>query len=72
MACHHFVFNPLVVQLNGMVSIVAPKLEKVLHNELFVFAPSDFKSCFLQLLSGLTTFYCLRIEQIENLFIINL
>ena len=39
-----FVLDPLVIQLDRMLSVVAPEDEKIFNCELFGLTPSDFET----------------------------
>lgn len=66
---HNFVFDPLIVKLDGMFSIVAAKHKEVFDSELFSFSPSHLQASLLQLVLTLKR---LGIEQIKHLLIVNL
>lgn len=66
---HNFVFDPLIVKLDCMFSIVAAKHKEVFDSELFSFSPSHLQASLLQLVLTLKR---LGIEQIKHLLIVNL
>jgi len=68
---HDLVLDTLVVELDGVFSIVASEHKQVLYSELIVLAPPQTQTLLLHL-AFTVAFDRLRVKQIENLLIVNL
>lgn len=65
---YNFVFDALVVELDGVFRIVASEHEQVLDSELVSFGPANLET----LLLGFVVFECGLIEQVKDLFVVDL
>lgn len=68
MRSDNFVFDSLVVQLNGMLSIVASEDEQVLNSELVRFRPAYFEALLLLIV---VLQRCL-VQKIKDFFVVDL
>jgi hypothetical protein len=69
--CDNLVFNPLVVKLDCVLSIIASKHKEVLNRELIIFRPPNFKS-FLLLARLLLFLKCGCVKKIEYFLAVDL